>query len=103
MLDHLLVMTPALFVGSSSNGLAHHSVDVPFSSIFLASLDHFFEFDQEVNIFSVLFIIPVRSGKSFLVACSILKAIDNFFGSKNPGFNFIDGDLVTINIVFISR
>ena len=103
MLDHLLVMTPALFMGSSSNGLAHHSVDVPFSSIFLASLYHFFEFDQESNVFLIFFIIPMRCGECFFVVLSLFKTVDNLFRSKDPRFNFIDGNLVTVIVQWFSR
>lgn len=70
MFHHFLVVASTLFVGSSSDGLAHHSVEVPFAPVLLSSLDHFFEFYEEANISLVFLLIPVRSGEFFVVGVS---------------------------------
>ena len=102
VLDHFLMVAPALLVGSGSNGLAHHSVDVPFSPVFLASLDHFFEFDQKSNIFLVLFLIPVRSGESFFVVWNLFKTVNDFFRPEDPWFDLVDGNLVGVEVEGLS-
>ena len=99
MFDQFLVVAPALFVRSGSNGLAHHSVEMPFSFILFASLNHIFEFDQEFDVFFVFFIVPVRSGICFFVVSRVGKAVNGFFGSKNPRFNLVDGHLVGIEVL----
>ena len=45
MFDQFLVMASALLMRSGSDGLAHHSVEVPFSFVLFASFNHIFEFD----------------------------------------------------------
>ena len=92
MFCHFLVVASALFVRTSSNGFAHHSVDVPFSSVFLASFNHIFEFDQKINIFVIFFISPVRCWVSLFGIWGILEAKNNFFWSKNPRLDLVEGD-----------
>jgi hypothetical protein len=62
---HLLVVTSALFMGTAADGLAHHAVEVPLPPVFLAALYHRFEFDEEADIFVVLFLSPVAFRELF--------------------------------------
>ena len=103
MFDQFLVVAPALLMRSGSDGLAHHSIEVPFSFVLFASFNHFFEFDQEFNVFFIFFIVPVRSGICFFVVSRVRKAVNGFLGSKNPRFNLVDGHLVRIKVLGLSR
>lgn len=67
--DHFLVMAAALFMRASSYGLAHHPVQVPLSSVFLAPFNHRFEFDEETHIFFILILTPMRFGVLFARSC----------------------------------
>ena len=100
--DHFLMMASALLVRTGSNSFAHHSVEVPFPFVFLASFNHLFELDQKINIFVVFFISPVRSGEWFFVVWSIIKTKNNFFGSENPRLDFIERNIGTIEVLGLS-
>ena len=88
---HFLVMAAALLMGSSAYRLAHHSVEVPFPSVFATSFDHIFEFEEEGHILFVFLITPVGSRESFLTGGLIFKTEDNPFRPEDPGLNFVSG------------
>lgn len=96
------MMAPALFVGPRSDGLAHHSVEMPFSSYLFTSLDYIFEFHQEFDVFLVFFIIPVVSPVSCFFF-GIFHTVNHFFGFENPRLDLFEGRLITLNSLGMIR
>ena len=65
VLYHLLMMTTALLVGTSSYGFAHDAVEMPFPAMLFSSFNHRFEFHQELDILLVLLRCPMRFRELF--------------------------------------
>jgi len=102
MFHHFLVMAATLFMWTSADGFAHHSVEVPFAPVLLPSFNHLLEFNEEAHIFLVFLLIPVRSGEFSVVVWSSLQTIDDLFGPKHPWFDFIPWDWGIVGILRVT-
>ena len=68
--DHFLMVTTALLVRTSANSFAHDAVEMPFPAGLLASFNHRFKFDEELDIFLVLVSSPMRFGELLADGCN---------------------------------
>jgi len=100
--DHFLMMASTLFMRTSSDSFAHHSVEVPFSLVFLAPFNDFPEFDEKINIFLIFFISPVRSRECFFGIWGIIKTKNNFFRPENPRLDCIERYIGAIEVLRLS-
>jgi hypothetical protein len=88
ILDHLLVVAAALLVGTRPQELAHDAVEVPLATLLLLSLYHLSKFHQEVDVFSILLVSPVRSGVLLLYWRAVIQTINHLLGPEHPGLKF---------------
>lgn len=88
ILDHLLVVAAALLVGARPQELAHDAVEVPLATLLLLSLYHLSKFHQEVDVFSILLVSPVRSGVLLLYWRAVIQTINHLLGPEHPGLKF---------------
>lgn len=103
MFDHLLMVTPTLFMGTTANCLAHHAVEVPLPSVFLASLNHRFEFEQETHIFLIFLVSPMRSRVLFArTSLTLIQTVNHLFRSEDPGLYRVPGDHTFRNYLRLS-
>lgn len=86
--NHFLMVASALLMRTSSNELAHYSIQMPFSSSLPLPLNNLLKFDQEFNVFLIFLIIPMGSGIFLFCWRATIKAIYHLFGFKNPRLKF---------------
>lgn len=92
VLDHLLVVTAALLVRTAGDSLAHHAVEVPLPAVFLASLQHRFEFEEKLHIFVVLILTPMGFGVLLPRSClDFFQTVNYLLGPENPGLHRVAG------------
>lgn len=88
ILDHLLMMAPALLMRPSPNMFAHDPIQMPFSSPLLLSFNYLSKSHQEIHVFLVLLLVPVR-GREFLLRWRhVIQTVDHFFRAEDPGLEF---------------
>lgn len=69
---------------------AHDPIQMPFSSPFLLTFNHLSKSHQEVHIFLILLLVPVR-GREFLLRWGhVIEAVDYLFGAEDPGLEFAE-------------
>lgn len=84
VLDHLLVVAAALLMGARPQKLAHNSVEVPLTTLLLLPLYHLPKLDQEINVFSILILRPVRSRILLLCWREVIEAVNHLLGPEHP-------------------
>lgn len=84
------MVAAALLMRPRADMFAHDPIQMPFSSPFLLAFNHLSKSHQEVHIFLVFLLVPVR-GREFLLRWGhVIEAVDYLFGAEDPGLEFAE-------------
>lgn len=88
VLDHLLMMAAALFMGTRADKFAHDPVEMPLTTLLLFTLYHLTELHQKLHVFPIFLLSPVGGGELFLNWRAVIKTINDLLGPEHPRLKF---------------